>query len=152
MGRWGPLLRTRPPKRKFNQNQQRQRLNQTHKSFILGKVFWYIMTQSSLRRNLTSFHRHLKLLLQLIPILIPILILMASSLLPGSWVKVGVIIAAVFILSTIWLLQLNTSVRSVAIAITINIAFAIANIVSMSIAISCIAIATGQVWGGEVEG
>lgn len=103
------------------------------------------MTQSSLRRNLTSFHRHLKLLLQLIPILIPILILMASSLLPGSWVKVGVIIAAVFILSTIWLLQLNTSVRSVAIAITINIAFAIANIVSMSIAISCIAIATGQV-------
>jgi len=37
---------------------------------------------------------------------------MTSSLLPGSWVKVAVIIAAVFILSTIWLLQLNTSVRS----------------------------------------
>ena len=43
------------------------------------------------------------------------LILMTSSLLPGSWVKVAVIIAAVFILSTIWLLQLNTSVRLVAI-------------------------------------
>jgi len=37
---------------------------------------------------------------------------MTSSLLPGSWVKVAVIIAALFILSTIWLLQLNTSVRS----------------------------------------
>ena len=39
---------------------------------------------------------------------------MTSSLLPGSWVKVAVIIAAVFILSAIWLLQLDTSVRSVA--------------------------------------
>jgi len=37
---------------------------------------------------------------------------MTSSLLPGSWVKVAVIIATVFILSTVWLLQLNTSVRS----------------------------------------
>ena len=36
------------------------------------------------------------------------LILMTSSLLPGSWVKVAVIIAAVFTLSTIWLLQLDT--------------------------------------------
>ena len=83
------------------------------------------------------------LILILIPILISIL--MTSSLLPGSWVKVAVIIAALFILSTIWLLQLNTSVRSVAIAIVIAFAIAIANIISTFIAISFVAIATGQV-------
>ena len=38
---------------------------------------------------------------------------MVSSMLPGSWAKVVVIIAAVFIISTVWLLQLNTSVRLV---------------------------------------
>jgi len=37
---------------------------------------------------------------------------MTASLLPGSWVKVAVVIAAVFIISTIWLLQLDTSVRT----------------------------------------
>ena len=39
---------------------------------------------------------------------------MTSSVLPGSWVKVAAIIAALFLLSTVWVLQLNTSVRSVA--------------------------------------
>jgi len=34
-----------------------------------------------------------------------------SSMLPGSWVKVAVILAAVFTISTIWMLQLN-NVRS----------------------------------------
>ena len=42
---------------------------------------------------------------------------MTSSVLPGSWVKVAAIIAALFLLSTVWVLQLNTSVRSVAIVI-----------------------------------
>jgi len=37
---------------------------------------------------------------------------MTSSVLPGSWVKVAAIIAALFLLSTVWVLQLNTSVRS----------------------------------------
>ena len=40
---------------------------------------------------------------------------MTSSVLPGSWVKVAAIIAALFLLSTVWVLQLNTSVRAVAI-------------------------------------
>jgi len=37
---------------------------------------------------------------------------MSASLLPGSWVKVAVVVVAVFLLSTVWLLQLDTSVRT----------------------------------------
>ena len=85
-------------------------LGPSEKNYFLDHpvVFTIYICDSILSKKKTNTGHHFHFFLQ--PILIP----MTASLLPGSWVKVAVVIAAVFIISTIWLLQLDTSVRSVA--------------------------------------